>query len=64
MFSEGLLSAWMDGEAGERTLEVQAHVESCAICISRVSGLRQVQGAVRQHLDAALGEVEPLLALQ
>jgi anti-sigma factor RsiW len=61
---ETLLSAWVDGEAGERGLEVQAHVEGCPVCVSRVSQLRQAQGLLRQHLDAAVGDIEPLLALQ
>lgn len=61
--SPELLSAWVDGEAGDRTAEVTERVANDPELASRADELRQSGGALRAMVDDALGPVDPLLAL-
>jgi anti-sigma factor RsiW len=63
MYSTELLGAWMDGEAGARTPEVAAHVQSCPACREQVALWRQSAEALRRTVDDALGEVDLLPAV-
>ena len=63
-FPQRLLHAWYDGAAGADSSHVQAHVEECEQCAAEVQSLRQASEQLRDLVDAGVGRVEPLLALQ
>ncbi|MBI3178111.1 MAG: hypothetical protein HYZ27_00530 [Deltaproteobacteria bacterium] len=63
-FPKRWLSAWLDSEAGEQNDAVEKHLVTCRECAQEVEDLRRTSAAVRTLLDNAVGEVEPLLALQ
>ena len=63
-FSKEILHAWVDGEAGEASGSVISHVTECPVCTLEVERLRASGQFLRDLVDEAVGEVEPLMALQ
>ena len=61
--SENDLSRWYDGLPGSHE-EVAAHAERCPSCAAKVASWRLSGEQMRNVVDRALGDVEPLLALQ
>jgi anti-sigma factor RsiW len=62
-FSEEMLSAYLDGEAGARSRDVEQHLEGCAECRGMLESWRQSGGELVRLVDAGAGDVEPLVAL-
>ncbi len=62
-FPEELLSAYLDGEAGARTREVELHLEACGACRDTVAGWRECGARLVRIVDGGVGDVEPLVAL-
>lgn len=65
--SEKRLHEWLDGELPEgspEALEVESHVERCTACGARVEAWRHTGAQLRTLVDDAVGDVEPLRALQ
>ncbi len=62
-FSEELLSAYLDGEAGARTREVERHLETCGACRETLAGWRECGAQLVRIVDGGVGNVEPLVAL-
>ena len=66
--SEIELMAWLDGEAGERSVEIERHVDGCEACAAKTQAWRaqwvHSQEALNGLVDDGLGDVEPLVALQ
>jgi anti-sigma factor RsiW len=58
------LQAWLDGEGGRRSAETRDHLEHCRDCANLVDSWRRSGEELRQTVDAAIGEVEPLVALE
>ena len=63
-FSKEILYAWLDGEAGEASDSVAAHIMECQGCAQEVERVRASGQFLRTLIDDAVGEVEPLVALQ
>ena len=63
-FPKEILHAWMDGEAGEVTQSAAAHVIECVECAREVESLRLAGSQLRSLMEDAVGEVDPLVALQ
>jgi hypothetical protein len=61
--SEEELASWYDGLPGNRE-DIASHVEGCANCSAVLSSWRASGEQLRSVVDTALGEVEPLIALQ
>lgn len=62
-FSEALLHAWSDGEAGEQAEMVSDHVAQCAICAHKVRAATRTGKMLRSVIAQQLGTVEPLEAM-
>jgi anti-sigma factor RsiW len=62
-YSEALLCAYVDGEAGSRERDVEHHLEHCGHCRDTVAAWRHSSSALTALVDGGLGEVEPLVAL-
>ncbi len=58
------LQAWLDGEAGRRSAQTRDHLERCRDCANLVDSWRRTGEELRQTVDAAVGDVEPLVALE
>jgi len=58
-----LLHAYADGEAGERTAEIEKALESCAQSRSEVESVRITGEYLRDVVSQGVPEVEPLRAL-
>ena len=63
-FSKEILYAWLDGEAGDATDSVVVHLTECPGCAQEVERVRASGKVLRTLVDEAVGEVEPLVALQ
>ncbi len=63
-FPEELLHAFLDGEAGAHGERVEAHLRSCDSCSQRLAAARDSAESLRQLIDDAVGQVEPLEALR
>lgn len=57
------LQAFLDGEP-EHEDEVREHLMHCAVCATEVDTWRRSGDELRSTIDAALGDIEPLEALQ
>lgn len=62
-YSEGLLSAYLDGEAGSKQRDVERHLDACSGCRSTLESWREGGRALSSIVNAGLGDVEPLVAL-
>lgn len=58
------LQAWLDGEAGKRSAQTRDHLEHCRDCVNLVDSWRLAGEELRRTVDAAVGDVEPLVALE
>lgn len=63
-WSEGQLSAYVDGESGHEEATIDAHLAGCATCRSTVSDLGAIGDALRADIDERLGEVDTGPALR
>ena len=63
-FSKEILYAWLDGEAGEDSDSVASHLAECQVCAQEAERVRTSGQFLRTLIDDAVGEVEPLVALQ
>jgi anti-sigma factor RsiW len=63
-FSQELLFAWMDGEAGSRAVMVEEHLRACPSCTAEVRRGKESAQSLRDIVDAAVGDVDPLVALR
>lgn len=63
-FPKTWLMAWMDGEAGKRAERVRQHLEHCSSCAHEVDGWQRAGNELRAIIDGAVGDAEPLVALQ
>jgi len=61
--SEQRLLRWLDGDA-KGADEIEAHVETCETCAARIDAWRGAGEELRAMVDAGVGDVEPLLAVQ
>ena len=62
-YSEELLSAYLDGEAGAKQGEVERHVDGCEACRTTLETWREGARELSHIVNAGLGDVEPLVAL-
>ncbi|MCK5689850.1 hypothetical protein KAI87_11300 [Myxococcota bacterium] len=63
-FSQELLQAWFDGEAGDWSGEVEEHLEDCTICKQTIAEWETGRDSLRSLIDDAVGEADTLRALQ
>jgi anti-sigma factor RsiW len=62
-YSEELLSAYLDGEAGGKQREVERHLDACNDCRTTLESWRAGGQELSRLVNAGLGDVEPLVAL-
>ena len=63
-FSKEILYAWLDKEAGEASDSVVIHLTECPECAQEVERVRASGQFLRTLVDDAVGDVDPLVALQ
>ena len=62
--TDEMLHAYADGEAGEKTAEIEKALESCALSRAEVESVRITGEYLRDVVAQGVPEVEPLRALQ
>ncbi len=63
-FPKTWLMLWLDDELDPRAEQAREHLKHCQTCAAQVDAWRKNGAALRTLVDKAVGEVEPLWALE